>query len=49
VWGVIVYVFSFLGGTLQHRLAVLSLTGFIAVGLWLLGKIGMEGEAAIAD
>jgi hypothetical protein len=45
VWGVIVYVFSFLGGTLQHRLAVLSLTGFIAVGLWLLKKIEPGREA----
>lgn len=43
VWGVIVYAFSFLGGTIQHRLAVLSLAGFIGVGLWLLRMIRMEG------
>lgn len=40
VWGVVVYVFSFLGGTVQHRLAVLSLALFIGAGLWLLRKIG---------
>jgi UMF1 family MFS transporter len=45
VWGVVVYLFSFLGGTLQHRLAVLSLTGFIGVGLWLLKKIEPGREA----
>lgn len=44
VWGVIVYAFSFLGGTLQHRLAVLSLTLFIGMGLCLLGKIEVGKE-----
>lgn len=45
VWGVVVYVFSFLGGTVQHRLAVLSLALFIWAGLWLLRKIELGGEA----
>lgn len=45
VWGVVVYLFSFLGGTIQHRLAVLSLALFIWTGLWLLKKIepGRDG------
>lgn len=46
VWGVIVYAFSFLGGTIQHRLAVLSLAGFIGMGLWLLRKIEPGQEAS---
>ncbi|MBI4666018.1 MAG: MFS transporter [Nitrospinae bacterium] len=43
VWGVVVYVFSFLGGTIQHRLAVLSLAIFIGGGLWLIRKITPTG------
>lgn len=39
VWGVIVLVFSPLGGTLQYRLAVVSLALFIAAGWLLLSRI----------
>jgi len=39
VWGIIVALFTPLGGTIQHRLAVLSLALFIGAGWWLLGKM----------
>ncbi|VAX17816.1 hypothetical protein MNBD_NITROSPINAE01-1413, partial [hydrothermal vent metagenome] len=39
VWGIIVALFAPLGGTIQHRLAVLSLALFIGAGWWLLGKM----------
>ncbi|MGK7345278.1 MAG: MFS transporter [Candidatus Nitrospinota bacterium M3_3B_026] len=43
VWGVIVMVFSPLGGTAQYRLAVLSLALFIVAGWLLLSRIKNDG------
>ncbi len=39
VWGIIVYALAPLGGTLKHRVAVLSMAVFIALGLWMLRKV----------
>jgi len=48
VWGVIVMVFTPLGGTIQYRIAVLSLAVFIGAGWLLLRMIepGRHGAAA---
>lgn len=39
VWGIIVYALAPLGGTLKHRVAVLSMAVFIAAGWWMLLKV----------
>lgn len=43
VWGLIVAVFTPLGGSIKHRLAVLSLVAFISAGWWLLRHVRQPG------